>query len=65
VPAGPPSRLEALELLAERAREGNVLAIVALERALRLGGEPAMPAPVRAGPVRLEEVTADDWRAAG
>jgi hypothetical protein len=65
VPAGPPSRLEALELLAGRAREGNVLAIVALERALRLGGEPAMPAPVRAGPVRLEEVTADDWRAAG
>jgi hypothetical protein len=42
-----------------------VLAIVALERALQLGGEPAMPAPVRAGPVRLEEVTADDWRAAG
>jgi hypothetical protein len=39
--------------------------MVALERALRLGGEPAMPAPVKAGPVRLEELTADELRAAG
>lgn len=63
MPAGHPSRLEALELLQEKAREGSVAAMVALERALRLGGEPAMPAPVKTGPVRLEEVTVDELAA--
>jgi Ribbon-helix-helix protein, copG family len=59
------SRSEALHLLADKARSGSVGAMVALERALRLGGEPALPAPVKAGPVRLEELTADDLRAVG
>jgi hypothetical protein len=63
--SAPPSRLEAIELLAEKARGGSVVAMVALERALRLGGEPAMPAPVKTGPVRLEELTADELRAVG
>jgi hypothetical protein len=64
-PPGPPSRLEALELLTAKARGGSVVAMMALERALRLGGEPAMPAPVKPGPVRLEELTADELRAVG
>jgi hypothetical protein len=63
-PAGV-SRSEALHLLADKARSGNVLATIALERALRLGGEPAQPAPVRTGPVRLDELTADELRAVG
>jgi hypothetical protein len=37
-PAGRPSRLEALELLRTKAQGGSVAAMVALERALRLGG---------------------------
>jgi Ribbon-helix-helix protein, copG family len=64
-PAGHPSRLEALELLRTKAQEGSVAAMVALERALRLGGEPAMPAPVKAGPVALDELASDELRAAG
>ena len=35
----PPTRSEALELLAAKARSGNVAAVVALERALRLAGD--------------------------
>jgi Ribbon-helix-helix protein, copG family len=62
---GAPSRLEALELLADKARTGSVVAMVGLERALRLGGEPAMPVPVKAGPVELEELTRDELRAVG
>jgi Ribbon-helix-helix protein, copG family len=64
-PPGAPSRAEALELLADKARGGSVVAMVALERALRLGGEPALSAPVKTGPVRLEELTADELRAVG
>jgi hypothetical protein len=60
-----PSRSEALQLLAEKARSGSVVAMVALERALRLGGEPAMPTPMKTGPIKLEELTADELRAAG
>jgi DNA-binding transcriptional ArsR family regulator len=55
-----PTRLEALELLADKARSGSVPAAIALERALRLGGEPAVLAPAKTGPVRLEELTADE-----
>jgi hypothetical protein len=61
----PPNRSEALQLLAEKARAGSVAAMVALERALRLGGEPAMPVRVKAGPVSLEELSADEWSSAG
>jgi hypothetical protein len=61
-PAGHPSRLEALELLRTKAQEGSVAAMVALERALRLGGKPA---PVKAGPVALEELTADECARSG
>jgi sugar (pentulose or hexulose) kinase len=60
-----PSRSEALALLAEQARAGSVPAMISLERALRLGGEPAVRAPVKAGPVRLEELTSEELRAAG
>lgn len=55
--ARPPSRVEVLELLADKARGGSIGAMVAYERALRLGGEAALPAPVRTGPVRLAELT--------
>jgi hypothetical protein len=64
-PLAHPTRVEALDLLAAKARSGSVVAMVALERALRLGGEPAVSAAVKAGPVRLEELTSDELRAAG
>jgi Ribbon-helix-helix protein, copG family len=60
-----PSRLEAIEMLAEKARGGSVVAMVALERALRLGGDPAVAVPVKIGHVRLEDLTRDDLRAVG
>jgi Ribbon-helix-helix protein, copG family len=51
----PPSRSEALRLLADKARGGSVVATIALERALRLEGEPALRAPVKTGPISLSE----------
>jgi Ribbon-helix-helix protein, copG family len=63
--AAPPSRLEALELLQAKARAGNVVAMVALERALRLGGEPATSAPVKVGPVELAALSSSELRAVG
>ena len=62
---GRPTRQEALELLAAKARSGSVTAAVALERALRIAGEPPAAAPVKTGPVRLDELTPDELRAAG
>jgi hypothetical protein len=53
-----PSRREAIDLLAAKARGGNIQAIVALERALQLAEEPA-PLPIRSGPVELEEARAE------
>jgi hypothetical protein len=53
-----PSRREALELLAAKARAGNVAAAIALERALRLA-EPVSPEPVKVGPVSLDELRAE------
>jgi hypothetical protein len=56
-----PDRREALELLAAAAREGNVPAMVALERALRLAREPD-PALVKTGPISLDELTPGELR---
>jgi hypothetical protein len=58
----PPSREEAIELLAAAARNGNVTAMMALERALRLGGESAQREPVQTGPVSLEELPPGELR---
>ncbi len=51
-----PNRQEALALLAAAARSGNVQAMVALERALRLADDPAEALPVESGPVRLADL---------
>jgi hypothetical protein len=56
-----PSRQEALGMLAEAAREGNVPAMVALERALRLAPEPEL-APVKTGPIGLDELRPGELR---
>jgi hypothetical protein len=53
-----PSRREALELLAAKARTGNVAAAIALERALRLA-EPVAVVPVKVGPISLDELRAE------
>ena len=37
------SRTEVLELLSQKAREGSTSAMIALERALRIGGDEAPP----------------------
>ena len=37
------SRKEVLELLSQKAREGSTSAMIALERALRIGGETSSP----------------------
>jgi hypothetical protein len=37
------SRKEVLELLSQKAREGSTSAMIALERALRIGGEDEAP----------------------
>jgi hypothetical protein len=56
-PATPPTRAEALDLLAEQARDGSVVAAVAVARELRLKPlvEPARR-PIETGPVSLEEL---------
>jgi hypothetical protein len=53
-----PSRREALELLAAKARAGNVAAAIALERALRLT-ESVAPEQGKVGPISLDELRAE------
>jgi hypothetical protein len=53
-----PSRREVLDLLAAKARAGNVTAAIALERALRLA-EPVAPESAKVGPISLDELRAE------
>jgi hypothetical protein len=51
----PPTRAGVLAMLAQAAEGGSVAAMVALERALRLGGSPSSP---KTGPVTVDELRA-------
>jgi Ribbon-helix-helix protein, copG family len=57
---GAPSRLEVLELFAAKARGGSLARRSRSNGRSGPRGEPAKLAPVKTGPVRLEELTADE-----
>jgi hypothetical protein len=57
-----PTRQEALGLLASAARKGSLPAAIALERSLRLSGEPVVAEAVKIGAIRLDELRPGELR---